>query len=122
MADRDIPVTGGEGVVFVNRFTVQAQPEHFERIFADTSAYFARQPGFVRHTLVRHVDQPGAYVNIAQWRDASSLRQAVAHPDFGPHAAALRAISTSDPNLYEVCQHQSVDQRAPEADRREGVK
>ena len=107
MAEAGIPVTGDDGVVFVNRFTVRAPAEEFERTFAETSAFFAAQCGFIRHTLMRHVEKPGAYVNIALWRDASSLRRAVAHPDFAPHAAALRAMSSSDPNLYEVCQHRT---------------
>lgn len=109
MGDTHAAVTEDEGIVFVNRFTVQAEPQYFERVFAETSEYFARQPGFLRHTLIRQVDQAGAYVNIAQWRDEPSLRRAVAHPDFTPHAQALRAISSSDPHIYLVCQHRSPD-------------
>lgn len=107
MSDTETTVTDGEGIVFVNRFTVRTEPEHFERVFAETSEYFTRQPGFVRHTLIRHVDRVDTYVNIAQWHDTASLRRAVAHPDFAPHAQALRAISTSDPNTYQVRQHRT---------------
>ncbi|WP_344979354.1 antibiotic biosynthesis monooxygenase family protein [Streptosporangium fragile] len=84
----------------MNRFTVHASPEEFERVFAETSEFMAQQDGFLRHTLLRHTDDERSYVNIAQWRDAGAFRRAVAAPDFQPHAAALRALSTSEPNLY----------------------
>jgi deoxynogalonate / 12-deoxyaklanonic acid monooxygenase len=88
------------GVTFVNRFTVNAPPADFERIFAETSEFLARQDGFLGNTLLRHVEERHSYVNIAHWRDADCFRRALADPGFGPHAAALRAISTSEPNLY----------------------
>ncbi|MEV1085820.1 antibiotic biosynthesis monooxygenase family protein [Streptomyces sp. NPDC050211] len=87
-------------VTFINRFTVTGPAEEFERLFEDTSAFFRDRPGFLRHRLLRHTRQAGAYVNIAEWTDAASFQAAVTHPDFAPHAAALRALSTSDPNLY----------------------
>ncbi|MFF0885087.1 antibiotic biosynthesis monooxygenase family protein [Streptomyces sp. NPDC003456] len=87
-------------VTFINRFTVTGPPDEFERLFEETSAFFRDRPGFLRHRLVRHTEQPGSYVNIAEWADAESFRAAVTHPDFAPHAAALRALSTSVPHLY----------------------
>ncbi|MEV6174990.1 antibiotic biosynthesis monooxygenase family protein [Streptomyces sp. NPDC051954] len=87
-------------VTFINRFTVTGPAEEFERLFDDTSAFFRDRPGFLRHRLLRHTEQPGAYVNIAEWADAEAFRAAVTHPDFAPHAEALRALSTSEPNLY----------------------
>lgn len=87
-------------VTFVNQFTLRASPEEFERVFAETSEFMAGQPGFLNHTLLRHVNCEDSYLNIARWRDLESFRRALAHPDFQPHAAALRALSTSEPNLY----------------------
>ncbi|MFE7777877.1 antibiotic biosynthesis monooxygenase family protein [Streptomyces sp. NPDC057445] len=87
-------------VTFVNRFTVSGPVEEFERLFEETSAFFADRPGFVRHRLMRHADDPASYVNVAEWTDAESFRRAVTHPDFVPHATALRRLSTSDPNLF----------------------
>jgi deoxynogalonate / 12-deoxyaklanonic acid monooxygenase len=87
-------------VTFINRFTVTGPAEEFERLFDDTSAFFRDRPGFLRHRLLRHTEQPGAYVNIAEWTDAEAFRAAVTHPDFAPHAQALRTLSTSEPNLY----------------------
>ncbi|MEU5884533.1 antibiotic biosynthesis monooxygenase family protein [Spirillospora sp. NPDC047279] len=88
------------GLVFVNRFTVKVPPEQFERVFARTSEFMGRQPGFIRFTLLRNAEDPGSYVNVAQWRDRESFQKAVSHPDFQPHAAALRELSTSEHGLY----------------------
>lgn len=93
----------GEGVVtLVNRFSLHGSPDEFEQAFAATSAFMGRQPGFLGHTLLRHADEGNEhhYLNIAWWRDTASFRAAIDHPDFTPHAAALRALSTSKPNLY----------------------
>ncbi|MGH3982304.1 MAG: antibiotic biosynthesis monooxygenase family protein [Pseudonocardiaceae bacterium] len=93
----------GEGAVtFVNRFSLYCSPDEFEQAFAATSAFMGRQPGFLGHTLLCRADEGNErqYLNIAWWRDTASFRAAIGHPDFRPHAAALRALSTSEPNLY----------------------
>lgn len=90
-------------VIFINRFTVHGTPEEFERVFAGTSEFMARQPGFLEHTLLRHLGECAAYVNIAHWSDEESFRRAVTQPEFAAHARALRALSTSEPNLYSPC-------------------
>lgn len=87
-------------VTFVNRFTVLGTAEEFEEVFARTSAFMARQPGFVRHNLLREVDDPAGYVNLAVWTDQASFQRAVCHPEFAPHAAALRALSRSVNGLF----------------------
>ncbi|CAM5490756.1 hypothetical protein GCM10010329_68990 [Streptomyces spiroverticillatus] len=87
-------------ITFINRFTVTGPAEEFEQAFDETSAFFAAQPGFVRHRLMRHLQDPGAYVNVAEWQDEESFRTALDRPEFTAHRAALRALSTSDPNLY----------------------
>jgi heme-degrading monooxygenase HmoA len=93
-------------VKFVNRFLLHAPAEDFERVFAATSEFMATRPGFLWHMLLRPLesDQDGRYVNVAAWRDAEAFRAAVAHPSFAPHAAALRALATSEPALYETRQ------------------
>ncbi|MFD7229140.1 SDR family oxidoreductase [Streptomyces sp. NPDC059881] len=90
----------GDGVTFINTFTLSAPPEEFEAAFALTSQFMARQPGFREHTLVRGTKDPTRYVNIARWDDTASLQRAVSQPEFQTHAAALRALSSSDPQLY----------------------
>ncbi|MET8082269.1 antibiotic biosynthesis monooxygenase family protein [Streptomyces sp. NPDC005303] len=87
-------------ITLINRFEVTGSVEEFERVFDSTSEFFAAQPGFVRHRLLRHVDEPGRYVNVADWEDEPSFRRALQQPEFGAHRTALRALSNSEPNLY----------------------
>ncbi|GAA3507464.1 antibiotic biosynthesis monooxygenase family protein [Streptomyces showdoensis] len=87
-------------VTFVNRFTVHGPAAEFEEVFARTSAFMARQPGFVRHSLLRELDDPAAYVNLAVWADRASFQRAVGRPEFAPHATALRALSRSENGLF----------------------
>ncbi|MBZ4319369.1 antibiotic biosynthesis monooxygenase family protein [Streptomyces huiliensis] len=87
-------------ITFVNRFQVHGSTEEFERAFDETSAFFAAQPGFLRHRLVRHADLPGAYVNVAEWESREHFDAALKQPAFVPHATALRALATSEPNVY----------------------
>ncbi|MCQ6556732.1 antibiotic biosynthesis monooxygenase [Streptomyces sp. C10-9-1] len=94
------PSGHGPEVTFVNRFTVHGSTAEFEEVFAGTSAFMARQPGFVRHSLMREVDDPAGYVNLAVWTDRASFQEAVRRPEFVPHAAALRALSRSENGLY----------------------
>ncbi|PKK13867.1 MAG: antibiotic biosynthesis monooxygenase [Thermomonospora sp. CIF 1] len=89
-------------VTLINRFTVTGSAEEFERAFATTAAYFAEQPGFIDHNLLRQTDEPRSYVNVARWTDGASLRAAVTRPEFKRHALALRAVSTSDPKVFSV--------------------
>ncbi|MFE1796656.1 MULTISPECIES: antibiotic biosynthesis monooxygenase family protein [unclassified Streptomyces] len=100
MTDHEPDAREAGAVTFVNTFTVHAEPEVFEKEFARTSAFMARQPGLIRHTLSRHAERPGQYVNVAEWRDVASFRAAVSHADFQPHAGALRALAESRPELY----------------------
>lgn len=109
MPSEEIEVATDGSITFVNRFTVTAPAQEFERAFAETSTFMAEQDGFVRHTLLRHVAEPGRYVNIAVWRDEASLRRAVAHPLFQPHAAALRVLSSSEPGVYQPAQSRSAE-------------
>ncbi|KIE23698.1 antibiotic biosynthesis monooxygenase [Streptomyces sp. MUSC 125] len=87
-------------ITLINWFQLTGPAEEFERAFDSTSAFFAAQPGFVRHRLLRHLDRPGRYVNVADWEDERSFRQALRQPEFAAHRAALRALSDSDPELY----------------------
>ncbi|GAA2259304.1 hypothetical protein GCM10010232_57500 [Streptomyces amakusaensis] len=87
-------------ITLINRFEVTGPVAEFERVFDRTSAFFAAQPGFIRHRLLRRTGEAGHYVNVADWEDEQSFRRALELPEFGSHRTALRALSSSDPNLY----------------------
>ncbi|MFG3496475.1 antibiotic biosynthesis monooxygenase family protein [Streptomyces sp. NPDC047928] len=114
---------GGPGVTFVNRFTLRGSAEDFETAFAATSEFMRRQPGFRWHTLLVPAHGGGegpGYVNIAVWRDEASFRAALAHPGFAAHAAALRALSSSEPTLYRPRQSRVAPDLAAGSDPGEG--
>jgi heme-degrading monooxygenase HmoA len=90
----------GKPVTFVNMFMVHAPVNEFEQVFARTASFMSSQPGFIRHTLLRNISEEHSYINIAHWRDLASFHKALAHPDFRQHAEELRALSTSQHNLY----------------------
>ncbi|EGX60556.1 antibiotic biosynthesis monooxygenase [Streptomyces zinciresistens K42] len=98
-AEQPGPTTSGPAT-FVNSFTLHTTPEEFEEVFARTARFLEDRPGFLGYSLVRHVDEPDRYVNIARWADPAAFRAAVTDAGFVPHAQALRAISTSSANLY----------------------
>jgi uncharacterized protein YndB with AHSA1/START domain/quinol monooxygenase YgiN len=89
-------------ITLLNTFTVTGSGDEFEKIFEETSDFFAAQPGFIDHALMRQLGQPQSYVNVARWSDQPSLMAALALPQFQPHARALRAVSTSKPVLFSV--------------------
>ncbi|MFE2295611.1 antibiotic biosynthesis monooxygenase family protein [Streptomyces sp. NPDC059452] len=103
-------------VTFINRFTVHASPEEFEKTSADTGRYVADRDGFPRYTLHQHAEDPTRWVNIAHWCDAHAFRAAAGAPSFPQHAAAARKPSTSEPGLYVPRQH-VLGERAATEDR-----
>jgi quinol monooxygenase YgiN len=90
----------GMAITFINRFTVNGKPEDFEIAFTETAEFIRKQPGLVRYTLSRDLEDETRYVNVALWESAQALRDAVAHPDFKQHAAAMRALATSEGTVY----------------------
>ncbi|MEW2400568.1 antibiotic biosynthesis monooxygenase family protein [Streptomyces sp. NPDC046862] len=92
-------------VTFINRFTVNGDPQEFEAAFAKVAAFMTAQPGILGYTLSRHAEQPGSYVNVALWQNAGALRAAAAHPDFRAHVGELRRLANSESDVYVERQH-----------------
>jgi deoxynogalonate / 12-deoxyaklanonic acid monooxygenase len=106
-----LDTTNSDEVIFVNTFTLQVPPQKFEQAFAQSARFMTGQRGFGQHTLMRHVQEPNSYINIASWADEQSFRDAVSHPEFGAHRAALQAVCLSSPNLYVPCAHSVAGDR-----------
>lgn len=111
MPEEEPDAAEGGPVTFVNMFTIHATAEEFEQEFASTASFLSEQPGFLHHTLLRNISQENSYINIANWSDLASFRAALEHPEFRPHAARLRALSTSQHNLYARRQSRSAAKR-----------
>jgi long-chain acyl-CoA synthetase len=87
-------------VILINNFTLSASPEKFEEAFRQSAVFMRRQPGFIRHTLVKSLRDPRCYVNIAQWQAAEDHIRAVRSPGFEAHVEALAKVAAPDPDLY----------------------
>lgn len=96
-------------VTLVNKFTVAGEASDFERIWQQSSDFMRQQPGFISFRLVRSLNNPNVYINIAEWADAQSHQKVVGSPGFQEHIAQLAAVSTPEPNLCEVVIAHAVD-------------
>jgi heme-degrading monooxygenase HmoA len=64
------------GLICLNRIElVDVLPDEYERVYREGSDYMARQPGHIRHKLLRSDSDPAVYFSIAEWRDIESYRQ-----------------------------------------------
>jgi long-chain acyl-CoA synthetase len=89
-------------VTLINKFTVAGESTDFERIWQESSEFMRQQPGFISFRLVRSLNNPQVYINIAEWADAESHQRVVGSPNFQQHIAELAAVATPEPNLCEV--------------------
>ncbi|MFI9445930.1 antibiotic biosynthesis monooxygenase family protein [Streptomyces avermitilis] len=88
-------------IVLVNVFQVHGSPTAFEREFANVSECMRAQPGFLHHRLLCSQGTDSTYVNVAQWQDEQSLRDALARPEV---VGRLRP-TTALVHLYELRTH-----------------
>jgi long-chain acyl-CoA synthetase len=94
--------SGSKKVILLNRLTVTGDPDKFEEVFERSSQFMRTQPGFLGHTLVRSLRDPGRYVNIAPWEQAADHINSIQNPEFMEHITALAEVSSSEPELYSI--------------------
>jgi long-chain acyl-CoA synthetase len=96
-------ISGGSTVVILlNKFTLTTAPEEFERIFAESSEFMKNQPGFISHTLVKSLQRPNVYVNIAHWESAEDHLRVVSSEGFREHISQLATVARAEPDLYSA--------------------
>ncbi|MCX5199458.1 antibiotic biosynthesis monooxygenase [Streptomyces sp. NBC_00249] len=88
--------------VFINRYTVTGDIEEFRRLLGQLSAHMRAQPGFHSHQLYRSARDERTYVELAEWTDPDSHRQALAGEGFQGPVAELRKLATADPAPFEL--------------------
>jgi long-chain acyl-CoA synthetase len=96
-------------VTLVNKFTVTADTAEFERIWKASSEFMRQQPGFIRFRLVRSMQDPMVYINIADWADAESHRRVLGGQGFQAHLAELAAVAKPEPHLCDVVLEYGAD-------------
>jgi len=87
-------------VTLINYFTVQGDSAEFERVFEASSEFMVNQPGFISHRLVKSINKPGCYVNIALWESAEAHMNVVRSEGFARHLKELAEVATASPDLY----------------------
>lgn len=93
--------TGSEPVVLINTFNVD--PEEVDALidaWADDSAYFKRQTGFISAQLHRGIGGSCTFVNVAVWQDLATFRAAFLNPEFQEKLAAYPASTEASPHLF----------------------
>jgi long-chain acyl-CoA synthetase len=99
----DWRANGGTAMVtLVNKFTVTADPAEFERIWAASSHFMRHQPGFISFRLVRSLQDPQVYINIAEWADAQAHGRALESADFRAHISELANVAKPEPYLCDM--------------------
>ncbi|WP_328535156.1 antibiotic biosynthesis monooxygenase family protein [Streptomyces sp. NBC_00344] len=87
-------------IVLVNVFRVHESLSEFERIFTHVSECMRAQPGFRHHRLLGSQDAGSTYVNLAEWQDEQSLRDALARPEVIERLRPLAALATGEATVY----------------------
>lgn len=64
------------GMICLNHIRVTDMPtDEYERVYRQGSDYMARQPGHIRHKLLRSDSDPSVYFSLAEWKDVESYRR-----------------------------------------------
>ncbi|MEU6278480.1 antibiotic biosynthesis monooxygenase family protein [Streptomyces populi] len=86
-------------IVLVNVFQVRGSTAEFEREFARAAECMRAQPGFLHHRLLRSLGTGSTYVNVAEWQDEQSLRDALARREVAERLRPLAAFATGRPTV-----------------------
>jgi hypothetical protein len=62
----------------------------------------AARPGYLRGTLGRSVDDPGAWLLLTEWENVGSYRRALGHYDVKLHATPLLGTALDLPSGFEA--------------------
>ncbi|MFI7394405.1 MULTISPECIES: antibiotic biosynthesis monooxygenase family protein [Streptomyces] len=93
---------------FINRYTVSGDVTEFRRLLAELSAHMRAQPGFSAHRLYRSAKDERTYVEVAEWTDPESHRNALSADGFLGPVAELRKHATAEPAPFELLSEHSV--------------
>ncbi|MFE7898048.1 antibiotic biosynthesis monooxygenase family protein [Streptomyces sp. NPDC057424] len=69
-------------VVLLSEFRLESESEGFRDVFAETAGFFRAQPGYLKHQLVRSLDDPLTQVSVSYWENNEAVRHMAAQPEF----------------------------------------
>lgn len=76
-------------VVLLSEFLLDSESEVFGDVFAEAAKFFRAQPGYLRHQLVRAVDDPRTQVSISYWENNEAVRRMTTRPELQDVIAKL---------------------------------
>jgi heme-degrading monooxygenase HmoA len=89
-------------VVLLNKFTVKPEDvDQFLNVFADTTAMFKQQPGFISAQLHRGIGNSTTYFNYVVWESAQHFKQAFEKPEFLSNMARILPNVVMSPHLFK---------------------
>ncbi|MFJ8794188.1 antibiotic biosynthesis monooxygenase family protein [Streptomyces sp. NPDC102462] len=98
--------------VIANRITVTGSTELYEEIYAQGGAFMERQPGLIRHQLVRSLHEPDVYFSLALWDDQESFERCAALTEFQQIFGRTKGLVDID---HHRCAVVSMGEPAPAA-------
>jgi heme-degrading monooxygenase HmoA len=89
-------------VVLLNKFTVKPEDvDQFLRVFADTTAVFRRQPGFISAQLHRGLGNSATFFNYVVWESAQHFKRAFERPEFLSNMVGILPDVVMSPHLFK---------------------
>lgn len=89
-------------IALVNKVTVVGDIAEFHRAHHEVAAFMQAQPGARRFQLLRAIDQPTVFVEVAEWESREHHAAALSAPGFLERAKALRSLAQVERGVYEV--------------------
>ncbi|WP_369033859.1 MULTISPECIES: antibiotic biosynthesis monooxygenase family protein [Streptomyces] len=93
-------------VVLISEFRLESESDGFLDVFEKTSEFFRAQPGYLKHLLVRSLDDPLTRVAVSYWENNESVQRMGAQPEFqdviGKLGEAARHISDTSTTVLSV--------------------
>ena len=89
-------------VVLINEFDVEPdEADQFIKAWAEHSAYFKKQPGFISTQLHRGIGGSSMFVNYAVWESTELFKKALSNPESNSLLDKYPPSTIASPHLFE---------------------
>lgn len=89
-------------VVLINEFDVKPEEaDEFVKAWAEHSAYFKQQPGFIFTQLHRGIGGSSMFVNYAVWESTELFKKALSNPESNSLLDKYPPSTIASPHLFE---------------------
>ncbi|QKV93066.1 antibiotic biosynthesis monooxygenase [Streptomyces sp. NA02950] len=93
-------------VVLLSEFRLESESDGFRDVFEESAEFFRAQPGYLKHLLVRALDDPLIHISVSYWENNESVRHMAAQPQFqdiiGKLGTAARHIADTSTAVLSV--------------------